>query len=315
MSIEIADARERWQNQRQALIRADYNHADEELARAIYFADKHPIISRLLRELRSTLPYRNFDADTWVTGRSSANTIGAGRTNLGFSLDEMERCAQSLKVLEWAVYQFNNNSNGLLSIGWTVYGGSGSKYIDYIHSAIENLFDPLYFYIVAELRRIESIITPLDILNEIQSLIDGNTSLRYSETHKLLTDSYKLLFTLGASGSEVSWYQIGYGCRTVLVKFGNEVFDPSFVPEGQDQPKGDDASNKLKWTARYYLKSFGAGDRYRESIEKIVQANWDFVNTTGHRQESVTEKDAKLALIYTYLTISMLDRLIVDSTD
>lgn len=313
MSIELADARARWQNQRQALLRADYNHADEELARVIYFADHNPIVSRILQMLRSNSAYQTLDADSWVGGRNMAGTLGAGRTNLGFSLDETERCAQSLKMLEWAITRFNNDSDGLWLIGETTYGGTSTKFIDYIHSAIENLFGPLYFYIDAELRSLDTLITPVDIVREIQSLVDNEASIRFPETHKLLTDAYKQLFTLTSNSSGTSWYQIGFSCRTVLVKFGNEVFDPFFVPEGIEQPKGDDATNKLKWTARYFLKSSGVGDQYRECIEKIIQANWDFVSNIGHRQESVTENDARLALIYTYLTISMLDRLIVDS--
>lgn len=309
MSIELADVRARWQNQRQALLRADYNHADEELARVIYFADHNPIISRILQMLRSNSAYQTLDADAWVSGRTQAGTIGAGRTNLGFSLDETERCAQSLKVIEWAITCFNNGSDGLISIGETTYGGSSTMYIDYTHSAIENLFDPLYFYVDAELRSLDTLITPVDIVSEIQSLVDNEASSRFPETHKLLTDAYKQLFILTSNSSGKSWYQIGFSCRTVLVKFGNEVFDPSCVPDGQEQPKEDDASNKLKWTTRYLLKSVDAGDRYRESIEKIIQANWDFVSNIGHRQESVTENDARLALIYTYLTISMVYRL------
>ena len=45
-------------------------------------------------------------------------------------------------------------------------------YIDYTHSAIENLFDPLYFYIDVELRSLDTLITPVDIVREIQLLVD-----------------------------------------------------------------------------------------------------------------------------------------------
>lgn len=308
MSIELADVRARWQNQRQALLRADFNHADEELARTIYFADHHPIIAGILNRLRLSDSYKSLEVTAWIKKHE-----GRAIANLGFSLDESERCAQSLKMIDWMDTQFENGSSGLRSIGNMTYIGSSTKLIDYVHSAIENLFDPLYYYVDAEIRSLETLITPVDIVNEIQSLVDNEASLHYPETHKLLTDAYKQLFTLTSGSSGASWYQIGFSCRTVLVKFGNEVFDASYVSDGQEQPKEDDASNKLKWTTRYFLKSVDAGDRYRESIEKIIQANWDFVSNIGHRQESVTEKDARLALIYTYLTISLVDRLMLDS--
>ena len=308
MSIELADVRARWQSQRQTLLRANSNTADEELARVIYFADHHPLISGILHILRANTTYQTLDPENWVKERE----VTVSRA-LGFSLDETERCAQSLKVLDWVIEKNESGSDGLWLVGTTTYIGSSNSITDHIRSAIETLFDPLYSYIDSELRSLETLITPVDMVKEIQSLVDNEASFRYPETHKLLTDAYKQLFTLTSGSSGVSWYQIGFSCRTVLVKFGNEVFDPSCVPDGQDQPKEDDASNKLKWTTRYLLKSLDAGDRYRESIEKIIQANWDFVSNIGHRQESVTEKDARLALIYTYLTISLVDRLMLDS--
>ena len=82
------------------------------------------------------------------------------------------------------------------------------------------------------------------------------------------------------------------------------------MPEDVDQPKGDDAKAKLKWMARHYLREAGAGDRYRESIEGIIEANWDFVNAAGHRQTSATQEDARLAVIYTYLTVVVIDRIL-----
>lgn len=308
MSIELADVRARWQNQRQALLRANSNTADEELARVIYFADHHPLISGILRILRANTAYQTLDPEKWIKERE----VKVSRS-LGFSLDETERCAQSLKVLDWVIERVMSGSEGLWAIGTTTYIGSSNSITDHIRSAIETLFDPLYSYIDSELRSLEMLITPVDMVREIQSLVDNEASFRYPETHKLLTDAYKQLFTLTSNSSGISWNQIGFSCRSVLVKFGNEVFNPSFVPTGIEQPKGDDASSKLKWTARYFLKLANAGDTYRDGIEKIIQANWDFVCTVGHRQETVTENDARLALIYTYLTISMMYRLTAES--
>ena len=144
MSIEIADLRARWHTCRQTLLKADFNHADEELARLLYFADHHPIISKILQSLRSISKYKEFDVEDWIKNRGHANTLGSGRTNTGFSLDEAERCAQSLKVLEWVISKYINGGEGLCTVGWTVYA-SGTKYIGAIHSAIERFLDPLFF--------------------------------------------------------------------------------------------------------------------------------------------------------------------------
>jgi len=310
MTNEMREVRVRWQASRQALLRADYNHADEELARALYFADNTPLVAGILKRLRALPLYQEFDAEKWLSGRGPAGVLGAGQTNLRFSLNERERAAQCLKVLESAVQRFRSDQEGLLTIGETTYGGSSSKFIDHIRSAIDVIFDPFYRYVEAELRAQETLITPTDIMNQVQALVDGEASLRYPKTHQLLVDTYQQLFTLSAASSGASWYQIGFSCRQILVTFANETFDPNHVPETESQPKGDDARSKLKWTIRHSLKQTGAGDRYRKSIEGVIEANWNLVSTIGHRKESVTEEDARLAVIYTYLTVWLVDRVL-----
>lgn len=310
MTNEIRDLRVKWQNQKQALHKADYNHADEELARALYFADNTPIISNIFQQLRLTSEYQEFSAENWLNKRGDADVMGAGQTNLNFSLDDFERAAQCLKVLELAVARFNNRQDGLYTVGITTYGGSSSKLIVRIRSAIEVIFDPFFHYVDSELRSCETLVTPTDIMREVQSLVDSATSTRYPNTHKLLTDTYRQLFNLSATSTGESWNQVGYNCRHVLIQFASEIFDPSYVPEKNEQPKGDDAKEKLKWTVRYFLRLTNSGNRYREALESIVKANWDFINSLGHRQKSATEYDAHLSVTYTYLTISIVDDVI-----
>lgn len=310
MTSEISELRVRWQNHRQALLRADYNHADEELARALYFADNTAIIQAVLQDLRSVPAYHQLDPEEWLGRRRPAASLGAGRTNLGFSLDNKERAAQCLRVLDWVAERFSEGKDGLSRVGDTTYGGSSTKFVDFVRSAIETIFDPFYHHVDAELRAQGSLISPADIMGQVQGLVDVMASVRYPETHGLLIDTYRQLYTLTSDSTGSSWFQIGYSCRQILVRFANEVFSSSYVPQGEEQPKGDAAPAKLKWTVRHHLRQAGASDRFRGSVEAIAKANWDFVNSVGHRQESVTEEDARLAVIYTYLTIWLVDRLV-----
>ena len=160
MTDEIRELRVRWQNHRQALLRADYNHADEELARTLHFAENTPIIAGILRRLRSIPLYREFDSEEWLSGRGFAGAMGAGRTNIGFSLDDTERAVQCLKVLELAARRFPEDQYALFAIGQTTYGGRSAKIIAYVRSAIETVFEPFYRYIDGELRAQETLIRP-----------------------------------------------------------------------------------------------------------------------------------------------------------
>jgi len=305
MTMEIRESRSQWQSYRQELMRADYNHADEVLARALYFADNTPIVKNILIKLRLIQIYRDFNAEDWLNGRGMAGCSGCGQTNLGFSLEERGRAAQSLKVLELALNRFKRGEDGLWEIGLTTYGGSSSNIADAVQSAVDTVFNPFYAYVDKELRIQETLITPVDIMNQIQDIVDTEASIRYPETHKLLVDSYNQLYTL-SDKSDNAWNVIGYKCRDAMIAFAKEVFEPAFMPEGQEQPKDDDVKSKLKYTARFYLKQNGFGDRYRGVMEHIAEANWEFINNLGHRKDA-SELDARLGVIYTYLTIWIID--------
>lgn len=104
--METREIRTQWQTYRQALLRADYNQADEELARVLFFAAKNPIVAGIVTRLQASQAYREFSVDAWVSGRGAASVSGTGRTNLRLSLDDEERAAQCLGILEWAVEQY-----------------------------------------------------------------------------------------------------------------------------------------------------------------------------------------------------------------
>lgn len=154
MNKTIRDIMLRWQNCRQSLLRADFNQADEELARAIYLAKHTEIIKQIIEDLQSTEIYQKFDAEKWLGIRGCAGTMGCGQTNLGFSYDEKEHAAQCLKVLELSINHSTKSESGLIEIGFTVDCGSG-KYIEMIRTVIDYIFDPFYRYIDTELRSLE----------------------------------------------------------------------------------------------------------------------------------------------------------------
>jgi hypothetical protein len=136
------------------LLRADFNQADEELARAIYLAKHTEIIKQIIEDLQYTKIYQKFDAEEWLGRRGCASTMGCGQTNLGFSYDEKEFAAQCLKVLELCVNHSTGDESGLIEVGNTINCGSG-KYIEMVRTVIDYIFDPFYRYVDRELRSLE----------------------------------------------------------------------------------------------------------------------------------------------------------------
>lgn len=174
MNKTIRDIMLRWQNCRQSLLRADFNQADEELARAIYFAKNTDRIKQIIEDLKSIELYQEFDAEGWLNSRGHAGTFGCGQTNLGFSYDEKEHAAQCLKVLELSINHSNSGKSGLIEIGLTVDCGS-DRYIEKIRTAIDYIYDPFYRYVDTELRFLEkddstNIQTDVNKMNKIKVL-------------------------------------------------------------------------------------------------------------------------------------------------
>jgi len=180
----------RWQNCRQSLLRADYNQADEELARAIHFAKNTELIQQIIEDLQSTELYQTFDAEGWLAGRGFAGTFGCGQTNLGFSYDPKEFAAQCLKVLELSINHSTKGKSGLIEIGSTVNCCGSGKFNEMVKTAIDYIFDPLYRYIDTELRSLameapENIQKKDEEMNKIKILF---LAANPSDTNKLALD-------------------------------------------------------------------------------------------------------------------------------
>ena len=144
-------------------------------------------------------------------------------------------------------------------------------------------------------------------MHEIASLVDRIVPARYPSTDEVLQvaqDQIRMLL----AGEGGTWSDLGYSCRDTLIAFANEVYDPKYLPDSETLVRKGNVKDALKWTTRWFLRAGAHGNRYRESIEGVVTANWVFVNTVGHRRTSASETDARLALIYTYLTIWLVDK-------
>lgn len=143
----------RWLRALQSLQRADWNQADEELARLVNLAQNDPGIKALLGPLRDSQAYREFDAREWLRTRSRADVHGAGKTNLGLALDETSRLGQLLAITELAVELTGDRTLGLLEIGSTTYAGRSSRHFDRMQSAVETIVFPLWKFVDDELER------------------------------------------------------------------------------------------------------------------------------------------------------------------
>lgn len=140
------------------------------------------------------------------------------------------------------------------------------------------------------------------ILTEIKSLVNSAICEGYPDTQWALKQAYE---DLASGETPETWANIARTCRQALISFANYVFKPSYVPEEATPPKGDDVKNRLKYILRRKLRI----KRYREARENIIRGRWDFINSVIHRKNA-TRDDAENCIIYTYLTIAEVRRIL-----
>lgn len=303
----MSASREIWSRAYSRLRSVQFDQADEELARMLGSGNEDPVIGVALEQLRATPAYEDFDVDSWLGDRASTSSLGTGRTNLGLSLVERDMVAQCLKICEWCAQHFDQRTYGLVSIGRTIYVGKRGRYDDHARSTIASVVKPVYEWVRHTFGRLAGSATPDVTMHEIASLVDRVVPARYPKTDAIFKVAQNQIQSLLA-GEGGTWSDLGYSCRDTLKEFASEVYDPTYLPASEPSVKSGDAKAALKWTVRWFLRKGRSGGRYREGVEKVVTANWTYVNAVGHRRKSATEEDARLALMYTYLTIWLVDR-------
>lgn len=281
---ELRLIRSKLQNRKNSLLSTDYSRASNEIRIFIKFIEDDPIIRTIL----NSLPPSQIDLDLW------ANNLW-GATDIGFPDDEAERASMCLAILK----KFRS-SNDLVQISHNFHV-STNNITQHVQAYLETIVPPLYQYIDEKLIEKETMITPVDIAEEMQSLVDNQIGPKFPATHSSLTQAYKNLFT---GESPESWSGIANMCRTALINLADEAYISEYLPEGADQPKQDNAKDKLKYTLRYKLKSIDEGARYIEARESLIKTSWDFINVVIHRKSKASHDDAKECVLLTYMVVA-----------
>jgi hypothetical protein len=288
MEKNIQTIRLRLQKRKNALLRTDHNRCGSDLSIFLKFLDEEPVLRNIL-ESQQLIGYE-LDFETW---RGEFREKG-----FNFPHDECERAAMCLAILKH--YAVVGNPWSLI-VGITREG----NLITLTRKFMEYFARPLYEYLDEQVQMRQDMITSKDVMKETQALVDGRLGRVYPDVQRGLQQAYRDLF---AADAPEACQNVARTCRQTLIAFANEVYQPEFLPDSEKQPKGDDATNKLKYTVRHAVDG-SARDRYSRAWEDLIEANWKFVNAVTHLK-SASQEDAKASVIYTYLTISQVGRLL-----
>jgi len=277
--MEIRLIRLELQEKKEDLLNADSALADKRLSDFLNFINKNPVLNKLATKL----PTPNMDWDKWKAGLWNA---------LDYQLpeDEIETAGMCYEILK------RYRGNDLIQIAVNFHVNSRSV-TDHIQKYLETFVPFVFQYFDKKLLEAETLISPVDVVREIEEIVDEKTIEKYPDTNKRLREAYKKLFNAETNDD---YKGIANICRGILIDFANEVFKDSYIPEKVEALKGDDAKDKLKYTYRYFSKKKNAS--YVKGRENTIIGCWQMVSACVHRKD-IKEYEIKECVLFTYLII------------
>jgi hypothetical protein len=272
---EIRFIRAKLQTRKNSILKAGRESAGTSLRSFLLFLSDSPVLSMIVQ----SLPAYEYNEPALIEKLQ--------RDSLGLPDDDRLRASMCLAVLK------ANSEDEKLEKFALNFLGAGGKWDEMIHSFLDE-----------QLAERETWISPADIAYDVQSLVDNTVAEIWPAVVERLQSAYQLLFS-ATTGNEFA--AIGNVCRDALIEVGKEVFREEYVPEGAEQPKRDDARSLVRHALRRGLP--GPGKTYRDAVDAMFRATWDYVVVLVHRGSSATMDDARQAVIYTYLAVEGLYKL------
>lgn len=278
--MEIRAIRLELQQKKNTLLYADHTVADKRLTDFLNFLDKNAIINQILTKL----PETNIKWDEWEQSLWRA-------MDYGFPEEEDKTARMCYDVLK------RYKGQSLINIASNFHTNS-YNITDLEQKYFETFVPFLFEYLDKKLLEAETLISPTDIVDEIQGIVDETTLEKYPEIHKRLVDVYKKLYIAETNDD---YRGIANICRSIIIDFANNIFKESYLPANIPSPQEDNAKDKLKYTYRHFSKK--KNTQYQKAKESIILEAWNLVSACVHRK-NIQESEIKECVLFTYLIIN-----------
>jgi hypothetical protein len=277
--MEIRTIRLELQNKKDSLFYVDFRLADKRLSNFLNFIDTTPLLKKEIDKIPETdINWEEWEQSLWHT------------TDYGFPKENDLTARMCYDVLK------RYSGKNLINISSNFYRGT-NKINDYIQGYFETFVPLLFEYLDNKLTQAETLISPIDMIKEIQELVEEETLEKNPEINKRLNNAYKKLYTAETNDD---YKGIANICRGIITDFASSIFKKEFLPENTEIPKGDNAKDKLKYTYRYLAKN--KGSQYKKGREQIILGTWEMIASTVHRK-NIQESEIKECVLFTYLII------------
>lgn len=150
------------------------------------------------------------------------------------------------------------------------------------------------------------------IFDETRNFVDSKLVEISPNALKKLTETYEYL---AAGSSELDWAQIAFACREILKDFTDAIFKEEYLQAEEKKPGRNQTKNKLRYALRAIkVESDTTKEMLGTQIDYLLKY---FDNLSGYIQKNVhpenfevTKEDANRCVIYTYLFIGDLLKLL-----
>lgn len=143
------------------------------------------------------------------------------------------------------------------------------------------------------------------IFDETRKTVDAELRKNCPDIFKKLTETYNDLVT---GSVDSNWSKVTFACRDILQDFTDYIFKPEFTPTNEKLPEREQTKNKVRYTLQAKLNKTTTESELITSQVEYLNAYLDKLTNyiqkeIHHKGFEVTKEDANRCIIYTYLII------------
>jgi len=208
--------------------------------------------------------------------------------NLRVPTNKTNKIDRNIKYLE---------QKGLIDVQWFLGGGFYAKINSYGIDTLEDRGKPS--------KKLEDKYVLHHIFDEIKEFIDKELEEICPEDLERLNLCYKDVLSEHTPHKNVG---IALDCREILRDFTDKIFKEEYLQNNEAPPTRNQTKNKLRYILRAKVRSETV-KKLVENMEQYFSSLSDYVESRAHAS-SATNEDAKMCLIYTYLIMGDVLRLL-----
>lgn len=294
MADDVDIARKRLTRNIENLLRAGHGNVESYLGSFLASIDDTQVLREIAEPISNgELDFASWEAQLWSEGSQLPD-------------DETDRARMCLAIL-----RHYRAADAIFNIGSGVAPGltDGDAIIQ---AHVREFLPPVVQWLDEQLDLRDSQVTPEDIIEEKVGYIETDVARRYPDVYGKLQQAMKVLRT---GVGETDWSTAGHHCREAVQDFAEAVYAQHYSKAKESPLPIEKTINKIR-----SVLDERRGQEKKPSLQKLLEAVlpfWqevtDYVERAehrGHQATPITREDARRCVLYTFLVIAELDRLL-----